>query len=732
MVKLKKNAPLLTNSLITVESWIKNFASERHPDDISLLRRAFSLAKLTGEDKKTPHNQSCFYEGLQIANVLLALNLDREAIVSGLIYPCYRDADLSDEDLSEYLGRTVARLVQGIARMDAMRSLSKIAVLPNKGRIENLRKMLLAMAEDVRVVLIKLGERLTLLRQAMDFPEKERMALAQEVANIYAPLANRLGLGQIKWEMEDLAFRYLEPAAYKKLASRLDEIRVKREEYIELIIQLLQDALEKAGIENVQVTGRVKHLFSIYRKMQKKQLDYSQIYDVNAVRVLVPEIEHCYATLGVVHTLWEPINTEFDDYIVHPKPNGYRSLHTAVKGPENKNLEVQIRTYAMHEEAELGVAAHWMYKEAETKKSGYEDKINWLRQVLDWQKEMVGSGKVITPIAAEIFSDRVYVLTPAGDIVDLQQGSTPLDFAYQIHSEVGHRCRGAKVNGHIVSLNYTLKMGDRVNVLTGKQPSPSRDWMNPHLNYLHTARARAKVHHWFKEQDLEKNAIDGEAMLDREVKRLNLEIDKIKLAEKLHFKGPNELMAAIGCGDIRLVQVLHAIPRREGKTVKEAVETLKISTTSTKKTPDTGVFIEGVGGLLTHAARCCKPLPGDPIIGFITRGRGVSIHRADCINILQASRANQERLIKVNWGEKTDLYLVDIRIEAYDRAGLLRDITTVLANEKVNLQCANTVTDKNQNLAILKLTLELPGLDVLSRLLDRLQQVSNVYLVERC
>lgn len=732
MVKLKKNVPSLTGGIITVESWIKNFAADRHADDLPLLRQAFSLAQVTGEDKKTSFNQSCFYEGLQIANVLLSLNLDREAIASGLIYPSYRDADLSDEDLTEHLGATVARLVQGIARMDAIRSLSGVNVPLNKGRIENLRKMLLAMVEDVRVVLIKLGERLTLLRQAMQFTENQRTALAREVADIYAPLANRLGLGQIKWEMEDLVFRYLEPEAYKKLASHLAEIRIKREEYIELVIKILQEALGKEGLHDVKISGRVKHLFSIYRKMQKKSLGVEKIYDVNAVRVLVSTIEDCYAALSVVHGLWEPIKAEFDDYIAQPKPNGYRSLHTAVKGPGDKNLEVQIRTQAMHEEAELGVAAHWMYKEAATKTTGYESKVNWLRQVLDWQKEMAGSGKVMAPVAAEVFSDRVYVLTPAGDIVDLQQGSTPLDFAYQIHSQIGHRCRGAKVNNHIVPLNYVLKMGDRVEVLTGKQANPSRDWMNPHLGFLHTARARAKVHHWFKEQDLEKNALDGEAILDREIKRLNVEVDKVKLAEKLHFKGPKEMMAALGCGDIRITQVLHAVPQRLITEPKDILQKLKPSTSSLKQVSHTDIFIEGVGGLMTHTARCCKPLPGDAIIGFITRGRGVSIHRRDCLNVLQASRPNQDRLIEVHWSEKTELYLVDILIEAYDRSGLLRDITTILVNEKVNLLTANTRTDKTQNLAILKLTLELPGVSVLSRLLDRLHQIPNVYSVVRC
>jgi len=733
MVKLKAISKFLTNGIVNVESWVKSFAAFRQPDDIPLLRQAFSLAELTGQDKKTAYNQSCFYEGLLIAQVLLSLNLDKESIAAGLIYPCYRDADLSDEDLSEHLGIHVARLVQGIAKMDAIRSLSGTYSSLNKTRVENLRKMLLAMVEDVRVVLIKLGERLTVLRQATQFSAADKTALAQEVIDIYAPLANRLGLGQVKWEMEDLAFRYLEPQAYKKLASYLDERRVNREQYIELAISSLKQALEKVGIQGVQITGRAKHLYSIYRKMQRKALGYDQIYDTNAVRVIVPTVEDCYATLGIVHELWAPIAAEFDDYIAQPKPNGYRSLHTAVKGPGGKNLEVQIRTQAMHEESELGVAAHWMYKEGAAKKDGYENKINWLRQVLDWQKEVVSTEEVVDSNITKIFNDRVYVLTPAGDIVDLPQGSTPLDFAYYVHSQIGHRCRGAKINGHIVQLNYSLKMGDRVEILTGKQANPSRDWMNPHLGYLHTARARAKVHHWFKQQDFERNALDGEALLDREIKRLGLEVDKAKLALKLHFKGSKEMMAALGCGDIRITQLLHILQSRQSalSESKEILQKTKPVLAPIKTQFVAGVLIQGVGDLLTHTARCCKPVPGDPIIGFITRGRGVSIHRRDCFNVLQASSANQERLIEVEWGEEAEIYPVDILVEAYDRPGLLRDVTTVLANEKVNVSTSHMTTDKNKNLALIKLTVELKGLSSLSRVLDRLHQIPNIYAVTR-
>jgi GTP pyrophosphokinase len=732
MVQVKTFPRFLTSGTVNVESWIKAFAADYRPDDIVFLRQAFSLAQLAGEDKTTPYQQSCFHEGLLIANILFGLKLDVQAIAAGLIYPCYRDADLSEEDIAEHLDQPTAKLVQGIARMDVLRSFSSVYTpSANKARIENLRKMLLAMVEDIRVVLIKLSERLMLLRHASRLPPVIRTSVVEETADIFAPLANRLGLGQIKWEMEDLIFRYQQPTAYKKLASSLAETRVKREEYIDLAIEALKQAIEKAGIFHAEVTGRVKHLYSIYRKMQRKGVDHTKIYDARAVRVLVSTVEECYNILSIVHMLWEPIESEFDDYIVHPKPNGYRSLHTAVRGPQGKNLEVQIRTYAMHKESELGIAAHWLYKEGKSKKSGYENKIRWLRQVLDWQKEVTGTAQGVN--ATEIFDDRIYVFTPANDIFELQKGATPLDFAYQVHSEIGNRCRGAKINGHIVALNSMLQMGDRIEILTAKQANPSRDWMNPHLGYLNTARARAKVQQWFKQQDFDKNLTEGEALWMRETKRLGLEADKAELAARMHFKSPKEMMAALGCGDIRLPQVLHLLQPKRPPVVTEVKDILTgvKQTSLSLKDQISDVSVQGIGGLLTHIARCCKPLPGDSIVGFITRGRGVSVHRRDCLNILQANATSRERLIEVSWGEKVTVYPVDVQIEAYDRPGLIRDITTVLANEKVNVVDIYSHLDKHANIAVLNLTLALSSLNLLSRALDRLQQLPNVFSVRR-
>lgn len=723
--------PFLTHHLVTVEAWLSQLGLHRPPEDMSLLSRAFSLAKWAGEDKKNYYHFACFHEGLLTAHLLLNFNLDSHSIAAGLIYPCYRHADLPLEDITEHLGTQVSHLVQGISRMDVVALVNTKTAL-GKVNIENLRKMLLAMVEDVRVVVIKLAERLILLRVASQFSPIDRRLLAEEVADVYAPLANRLGLFQIKWEMEDLSFRYLEPDAYKKLASYLDERRIKREAYIEFVIHALQDALKAAGLEGFHMMGRAKHLYSIYRKMQRKGLEYNQIYDASAVRIIVSTVEDCYAALSVVHALWEPITSEFDDYIAHPKPNGYRSLHTAVKGPHNKNLEVQIRTQTMHEESELGVAAHWLYKEGKENQKSYETKIKWLRQVLDWQQELTGADQNgISPIAP-ILNDRVYVFTPQGDIVNLSQGATPLDFAYQVHSKIGHRCRGAKVNGHIVPLTYLLKMGDRVEILTAKQENPSRDWMNPQMGYLYTARARAKVHQWFKQQDFEKNVLDGKSILDREIKHLDVEVDTVKLAEKLHFKGEKELFAALGCGDLRTTQLTNLLQSRSALAPSVELSSQKIKTTlPTKPHAPGGIMIDGMGDLLCHTARCCKPLPGDLIIGFITRGRGVSIHRLDCLNVLQANIANQERLIAVDWSENSAIYPVDITIEAYDRKGLLRDVTTVLANEKANVSASHLTTDKHKQVALLSLTVELKSADLLSRLLEKLQQVADVYRVVR-
>lgn len=730
MVKLKDRPYILTDGTINIDAWLTELGSKRNALDLKLIRHACVLSQLAGSDKPTSSNVSCLQQGLAMAEMLIDLQLDCETVAAAIVYSSVQYAELSIDDVQEHLGKNIAKLIRGVEQMEAMRSLHT----HSHNQLENIRKMLLAMVDDVRVVLIKLTERVYLLRAASLLDIATQHKLAKETLDIYAPLANRLGIAQIKWELEDHSFHYLHPAIYKQIAQKLHQTRIQREGYIDAIIATLNKQVATVGIKEFEVTGRAKHIYSIYRKMQRKKVDYEEIYDISAVRVLVPTIEDCYRVLSIVQTNWQQIPHEFDDYIATPKQNGYRSIHTAVIGPEGYNLEVQIRTFEMHQENELGVAAHWRYKEGGQQKSSYEAKIAWLRQVLDWQKELVAND-TMEAFEPTQFDDRVYVFTPAGDIIDLPQGATPLDFAYYIHSEIGHRCRGAKINNTIVPLTYTLKTGDRVEILTTKQPNPSRDWLNPHLGYLKTSRAKAKVHHWFKELDFDHNLAEGKEILERELKRLELTKLNIEhIAEQLNFKNADEMLAALGCGDLKLSQILNLAqetlkPQQEEGEFQPALVPSRASHTSGK---NTGIYIQGVGNLLTHSANCCKPVPGDAIIGWITQGRGVAIHRQDCPNILQISSANKERLLEVSWGEKAnEIYPVDLYIHAYDRPGLIRDISTIFANDKINMIAMTTRIDKHEHAAHINLTIETSSLAVLSKVLDKIKLLPNIIEAKR-
>ncbi|HEV2614448.1 MAG TPA: bifunctional (p)ppGpp synthetase/guanosine-3',5'-bis(diphosphate) 3'-pyrophosphohydrolase [Gammaproteobacteria bacterium] len=604
-------------------------------------------------------------KGLGIAHILSDLGLDQDGLIASIIYPAYESKEIHLDTVTERFGDPVGILLRDVAQMGALGKLQQLED-GKSHQVENLRKMLLAMVADVRAVLIILAERLWLLRQGVD------EVFAKETLNIYAPLANRLGVASLKWEMEDLCFRYLDPDRYKKIAKFLASRREEREIYIAKVIESLKEKVSSAGIKDFEVSGRVKHIYSIYKKMERKKSELEEIYDISAVRVLVPTVEDCYAVLGIVHGAWERIPKEFDDYITHPKPNGYRSIHTAVIGPEDRTVEVQIRTHQMHAESELGVAAHWRYKEGGVQKSSYEAKIAWLRQVMEWQREIKTDKQ---KPAQDLFADRVYVFTPTGDIIDLPQGATPLDFAYTVHSEVGHRCKGAKIDGSIVPLTYQLQTGERVEILTAKNPNPSRDWLSPYLGYLKTPRARAKVQHWFKEQ--EENGQE--------------------------------------------------IPKEKPKVKQIISNIINIPKKVSKKKTKTDLHILGVGHLLTQIARCCKPLPGEEIIGYITQGKGVTIHRTNCRNMEHISEDSKNRLIEVDWGDKaSSIYPVDLYIEAYDRHGLLRDITNYFANEKINMLGIQSNTEKYSHEAHIHVTVEISGLETLQKILERLKGIPNV------
>ncbi|MBL8251685.1 MAG: bifunctional (p)ppGpp synthetase/guanosine-3',5'-bis(diphosphate) 3'-pyrophosphohydrolase, partial [Candidatus Competibacter sp.] len=557
--------------------------------------------------------------------------------------------------------------------------------------------------------------------------DAERRRIARETLDIFTPLANRLGIGRIKWEMEDLALRYLDPAVYKQIAAALDERRADRERYIARVMEDLRDCLRRAGIR-AEVSGRVKHIYGIWRKMQRKKLNFEQIFDVRAVRVLVETVNDCYAALGVVHAHWNHIHQEFDDYIAQPKPNGYQSLHTAVAGPEGRPVEVQIRTHAMHRNAELGVAAHWRYKEGGQGPGGVaERQIAWLRQMLEFREEDGDDGDLLERFKAEAFQDRVYAITPKGAIVELGQGATPLDFAYHIHTEVGHRCRGAKVNGRIAPLTYEVKNGDQIEVLTAKTGGPSRDWLSPYLGYVKSNRARAKIRQWFLQQDQDKSIAAGRLALEAEFQRLGIRQLKLeKVADRLGFAKPEDLFATVGHGALTTAQVIARIQDLLPPPPAPKDEPLPTRKLKPHDSGKDSVRIRGVGRLLTQTAQCCQPAPFEPIAGYITQGRGVTIHRQDCANFLGLAGQHHERVIEVAWGETPATYPVDIMIVAHDRSGLLRDISSILANDQINVLGTNTSTDKETSIASMGMTLEITDVVQLSRVLDKIAQLPNI------
>jgi GTP pyrophosphokinase len=738
MVAVKdQHSEITSKDSLEFESWLESIANGRSRSEVDFIHRACELAQCAHQGQVRASGEPYFQHSLAVANILADLRLDYETIAAAILHDVPEDTAVTLKEIETEFGPTVAKLVDGVTKMGQIQEYRGQTKKSKKERAqaESLRKMLLAMVDDVRVVLIKLADRTHNMRTLGPLREEKRKRIARETLEIFAPLANRLGIWQIKWELEDLAFRYLEPELYKQIARMIDERRIYREEYITKIVDELKRELKKQGIK-AEVIGRPKHIYSIWRKMQRKGVDFDQIYDVRGLRVLVNQVSECYAVLGIVHTLWRPVPGEFDDYIAAPKDNLYRSLHTAVISPDGKTIEVQIRTYEMHQSAEFGVAAHWRYKEGAKSDTSFDRKIAWLRQLMEWKEDVVDATEFINQVKAEVFEDRVHVLTPKGDVIDLPVGSTPIDFAYYIHTEVGHRCRGAKVNGRIVSLNYPLKNGDQVEILTAKRGGPSRDWLNSHLGYIKTARARAKVRHWFKHQNYEENVSQGRAILERELHRLGIsEVNYEKLAHRFNFDKVDDFLAAIGRSDINMPHIINAIndivETTEPEENKEWHLPKPISTSVA--TTSAGMRIQGVGNLLTNLAQCCRPVPGDKdIIGYITRGRGVTIHRRDCPNILRFDDERRERLIEVDWdiaGNET--YPVDVQIEAFDRPGLLRDIAAVVANEKINLSAVTVTTKKKEHKATVFATLEIVDIDQLSRVLTLIEQLPNVLRAQR-
>jgi GTP pyrophosphokinase len=675
--------------------------------------------------------------GQEMVEILCQLNMDDVTLQAALVFPYCEQHHLDDAAITETFGNEICELIVGVRRMDAIKVLHSrkvsahgLSEKSDEQHIDSIRRMLLAMVEDVRAVVIKMAERICALQQVKKADEETRVMVARECASIYAPLANRLGIGQLKWELEDLAFRYLHPDTYMRIAKQLDGKRKERADYIDAIVDDLQLVMNNESIR-AEVYGRPKHIFSIWKKMQKKRLTFEQLFDIRAVRIIAERLQDCYAALGTVHANYKHLPNEFDDYIATPKANGYQSIHTVIVGPKGKPVEIQIRTQKMHQDAELGVAAHWKYKEGSSgKQSGFDERINWLRRILAWQEEVSESGDLVEELRSQVFDDRVYVFTPKGDVIDLPQGATPLDFAYYIHSNVGHRCIGAKVNGRIVPFTYLLQSGDQIEVLTGKELNPSRDWMHPGLGYVHSSRARATIHSFFKKQDRDKNLAAGKELLERELHRAHLPLKVPSSAsEKFNLNNNDDLYTAIGAGDVRVMQVINFIhhlhePEQPEPEISPKVKTRKIAGGSGKKD---AVVVQGVGHLMSQLANCCKPVPGEPIMGYITQGRGVSVHKEGCDQLQHLLSQHPERQIEVNWSEALKVgFETGVDIYCHDRTGLLRDITTVLANENVPLLGVNSLSDKNRQTALITISIEVLDLDTLSKVLSRLRQLKGV------
>jgi GTP pyrophosphokinase len=760
MVKVRQQHPQDDADQVDIQRWT-NELIQRHEmaeSDAKLLLHASEFTRRALTDEFDPERlwnsaTGCLNTGLEMAEILAELSLDTAALQAAILYRAIREGRISLDKVRREFGNEVAGLIDKVLRMAVISTISNAEGESVFGHVvgqqaNKTREMLVSIIDDIRVPLIKIAERTCAIRAVKTASSDKQIRVAREVVDVYAPLAHRLGLGNLKWELEDLAFRYLQPLDYATVASLLAEKRRDRQAYIAETIRQVEAQLNSLNIEG-EVSGRPKHIYSIWSKMQRKNLSFTQVYDIRALRVLVPTVADCYAVLGWMHSRWENLPSEYDDYIAAPKENGYRSLHTAVIGPEEKVLEIQIRTFDMHNAAELGVCAHWRYKGGSVKSAdkSYEEKIEWLRHVLDWSKEI--ERKESTAQAQQSVSEgRVYVFTPEGHVIDLPVGATPLDFAYYVHTDLGHRCRGAKVNGRIVPLSRALRTGDQVSIITARQGEPSRDWLSASMGYLKTSRARSKVQYWFRKQNQEHNQIEGKKLLERELAQLNISgIDLQKAAQRFNKQGIPGLYAAIGAGDVGVEQVINSLQSRQGKNrslgALDSISSLEafdstagedLSTAQRFKSSD--VFIHGVGNLLTQMARCCRPLPGDGIGGYITQGRGISIHRQDCGNFLRLQGAEPQRIIKVEWGGQPQKnYRVKIALDTYDRSGLLLDITKTV--DRLGLHIASMTSDaktrrkRAMNSSHILLALDVPSLDQLSAVLSQLNQIPNVVAARR-
>ncbi|HOB42026.1 MAG TPA: bifunctional (p)ppGpp synthetase/guanosine-3',5'-bis(diphosphate) 3'-pyrophosphohydrolase [Bacillota bacterium] len=707
----------------TLEELLAKAGANRPDADLSVIERAWDYARDAHDGQVRESGEPYFDHPVAVAFILADMNLDPNTIAAGLLHDVIEDTGRSYEEISQVFGSEIATLVDGVTKLSRMDFKSR-----EEQQAESLRKMFVAMAKDIRVILIKLADRLHNM-QTLDFspPDKQRR-VAGETLEIYAPLAHRLGMWRMKWELEDLSLRYLDTDAYYDLVEKVATKRQEREGYIEEARETLEAALTEIGI-SAEIQGRPKHFYSIYRKMEKQGKDFSEIWDLMGLRVIVGTLRECYAVLGAVHSIWKPIPGRFKDYVAMPKSNMYQSLHTTVIGPRGEPLEIQIRTWEMHRTAEYGIAAHWRYKEGGGG-GDFEDKITWLRQILEWQKETRNGTEFVETLKVDLFSDEVYVFTPRGDVKTLPAGSTPIDFAYSVHTDVGHSCSGARVNGRMVPLNTKLATGDIVEIITSKsQAGPSRDW----LAIAKTSKAKGKIRQWLKEEQREASVEQGKELVEKELKKLGLQVRAnmkeerlLEVAQKFSYQSTDDLLASVGYGKLSAAQVVtKLVPERA------ADETPKPSPAKKKAGSSHGVRVPGVDNLLVRFARCCNPVPGDPIVGYVTRGRGVSVHRKDCPNAMIIVNAEKDRVVDVYWDTKDgESYPVEIEMEAYDAPGLLTGVINTAVEMKAHVSAVTARTLKNR-VAVINMTVEIHDVEHMDSVMERLRRISGVQSVRR-
>ena len=727
-----------------LEQFLEKLPENYSALDIEQIEKAYHFAEKAHKGQTLESGLPYISHCASVAIILAELTVPPELIITGLLHDVVENTKVCLDDIRKEFNPVIANMVDGVTKLTHLPTLlrgdqtkgtlesgKRNAPQHRKFReeetAETLRKTFLAMSDDIRVVLVKLADRLHNMRTLSYLNEDMQKRIAQETLDIFAPLANRLGIWQIKWELEDLSFRYVSPNEYKDIAEKLANRRADREKQIQEIITHLGEELAAEGI-TAKISGRPKHIYSIYQKMIRKEKPFEMLRDLRAVRLIVDDVATCYRALGVVHMKWRPIPGEFDDYIAARKENNYQSLHTAVIFDDGKSLEVQIRTVEMHENAEFGIAAHWRYKEDQAHlKESYQQKISWLRSLFSLQQEDEDAEELVDGWKSEVFKDRVYILTPQGDIMDLPASSTPIDFAYHVHTEIGHRCRGAKINGKLVSLDYVLETGNQVEILTAKRGGPSRDWLNPNLGLVRTSRARSKIKQWFKLQDRESNLAQGKVMLEKEFKRLGLrDVSVEEILPELNIKTINDLYVAVGCGDIGVNRIVNKLAEVEEKEPESEFE-LDLMEEPSGITPSDTIKVMGLKGIATTIAKCCNPMPGDEIIGYITRGRGATVHRQDCPNILRVTE--KERLVKVSWGQPGKIFTVPIQIKAYDRQGLMADISNSINDENVSL--IDMSMKMNQQLAVIKLVVGVEGISQLSKILTKIESLPNVFEAKR-